>query len=474
MHTSPSITRRATLAVLLMLGFYLLALTTIGVLILIPFATMMYSDHMNAVFLKIGFICLGSAGVILWSILPRLDKFVAPGPILDPNTHPQLFATLTSIAEATKQAMPAEVYLIGDMNAWVTQRGGFMGIGSRRVMGIGLPLLAVLNVSQLRAILAHEFGHYYGGDTKLGPWIYKTRSAIGRTIYELGKRRPYLQAPFLFYGKLFLRITHAVSRQQEFAADEQAARLYGSRPLIEGLKRVQSTTPAFMCYYYNEMVPALRSGFRPPLVDGFRSFLNAPLITEEVVKHLNRETAEPSPDPYDTHPPTAQRIAVLQEYPEGDLPKHDPSAISLLENLEELEGQLIAPAGNQRAPQPLQPIAWHEVGMRVWIPIWDTYVRKYGQELVGVPLLRLPDLCKKAYASDQQAYFTLGSAVAVALHLKGWNLLAELGEAVVLERDGANIKPFVVVPKLASGDLPPESWYQLCMTHGIEDVPLVA
>jgi hypothetical protein len=99
-------------------------------------------------------------------------------------------------------------------------------------------------------------------------------------------------------------------------------------------------------------------------------------------------------------------------------------------------------------------------------------VKKYGQELAGVPIVRLPDLCKKCSTLDQQAYFTLGCAVAVALHLKGWKVQAGLGEAIVFERDGANIKPFVLVPKLASGDLSPESWYQLCNTYGIEDVLL--
>jgi Zn-dependent protease with chaperone function len=69
--------------------------------------------------------------------------------------------------------MPAEVYLIPEVNAWVGQRGGFMGIGSRRIMGLGLPLLETLNVSQLEAVLVHEFGHYYRGDTRLGPWVYK-------------------------------------------------------------------------------------------------------------------------------------------------------------------------------------------------------------------------------------------------------------------------------------------------------------
>jgi Zn-dependent protease with chaperone function len=83
--------------------------------------------------------------------------------------------------------MPAHVYLVSDVNAFVTQRGGIMGIGSRRVMGIGLPLLRTLQVDELRAVLAHEMGHFYGGDTKLGPWIYKTRGALARTVVNLAK-----------------------------------------------------------------------------------------------------------------------------------------------------------------------------------------------------------------------------------------------------------------------------------------------
>jgi heat shock protein HtpX len=60
-----------------------------------------------------------------------------------------------------------------------------MGVGSRRVMGIGLPLLQLLSVSQFEAVLAHEFGHFHGGDTHIGPWIYRTRAGIGRTLSTL-------------------------------------------------------------------------------------------------------------------------------------------------------------------------------------------------------------------------------------------------------------------------------------------------
>ena len=42
-------------------------------------------------------------------------------------------------------------------------------------MLVGLPLLQLVTERGLRAVIAHEYGHYAGGDTRLGPWIYRTR-----------------------------------------------------------------------------------------------------------------------------------------------------------------------------------------------------------------------------------------------------------------------------------------------------------
>ena len=55
-------------------------------------------------------------------------------------------------------------------------------------MIVGLPLLHLVSERGLRAVIAHEFGHYAGGDTKLGPWIHRTRAAIGRTIAAAQRR----------------------------------------------------------------------------------------------------------------------------------------------------------------------------------------------------------------------------------------------------------------------------------------------
>lgn len=179
------------LAVALMIGFYLLALAVAAVLLCLPYAQIVYAHRLH---IKLALGCVLGALAILWSVAPRIDRFAPPGPRLTPDKCPRLFAELNQVAGAVKQEMPVEVYLVHDVNAWVAQRGGVMGFGSRRVMGIGLPLARVLTVSQLRGMLAHEFGHYHSGDTKLGPWVYKTRGAIMRTVQSLAAGKLTAQA----------------------------------------------------------------------------------------------------------------------------------------------------------------------------------------------------------------------------------------------------------------------------------------
>src|SRR5579859_4335818 len=131
MNSAFSLMIRAWLALLLMVGFYALALGLAAVLFYIPYAELVYAHRISPK-LMIG--CIMGGGAILWSILPRWDSFHAPGPKLDPKQHQRLFAALNTVAKATGQTMPSEVYLIPDVNAFVTSRGGFMGFFSRRVM----------------------------------------------------------------------------------------------------------------------------------------------------------------------------------------------------------------------------------------------------------------------------------------------------------------------------------------------------
>src|SRR5262249_21182505 len=158
----------------------------------------------------------------------------APGMLLERSAHPRLFSELENIANGLNEPLPRDVYLIGAPNAFVADRGGVMGFGSRRIMGLGLPLLSLLTVSQFRAVLAHEFAHYYGGDTSLGPWVYKTKTSIVRVFENVGSVRAFARIAVLgvmyvvvttllkWYFIAFLRVINLISRKQEYRADELA------------------------------------------------------------------------------------------------------------------------------------------------------------------------------------------------------------------------------------------------------------
>src|SRR5439155_6624955 len=153
--------QRALLAIVLMVGFYVFAAAIAVILLSIPYAEWTIAHRID---FRIAAFCIGGGLTILWALVPRPDRFEPPGPRLEESSHPQLFRLIREVAAATHQSVPADVYLLNEVNAWVTHRGGTMGFGSHRVMGVGLPLLQAVSVSEITGIIAHEFGHYSSGD----------------------------------------------------------------------------------------------------------------------------------------------------------------------------------------------------------------------------------------------------------------------------------------------------------------------
>jgi len=269
------------------------------------------------------------ATTIVWSLVPQRDRFRAPGPRLQLEKHPRLLSELTAISASLNESPPREVYLTMEMNAWVAERGGTMGFGSRRVMGLGLPLVQVLTVSQLRAVLAHECAHFYGGDTRLGPWIYKTRDAMVRTLTSLTSA-PMQQALgrislayFAYklvvrgldlYWRLFMRATQLISRRQELRADELACCVAGSQSFIGGMQSIHGASAVLPAFWRNEMVPALEAGYRLPIGEGFARFMAAAPVSQAVANALDTALKQSETAPFDTHPPLAVRVAAARQH----------------------------------------------------------------------------------------------------------------------------------------------------------------
>ena len=270
-------------------------------------------------------------------------------------------------------------------------------------------------------------------------------------------------------------MTHAVSRHQEFTADTLAARVVGSHPLIEGLKLTYGAAYAFDAYWLNEVAPVLRYGFHPPLAEGFRRYLASPRIAAAISTSLDRELAEGETNPYDTHPPLRARIAAVGNRSDRETPEHDLPAMSLLGGIPRLETQLIKTISDEPPAQASQLVAWDDVGRKIWAPTWEAYAGEYAKVLSGITPRTLPQLARNldpfserlresdgadlaAEERRKQASATLGVALAVALSRNGWELHVFPGEDAVCERNGRLIKPFDIVPQLASGELRAEAW----------------
>lgn len=470
-----SLATRAAAALALMIGFYALALTISGTLLVVGWYAL---DDVP----RIAIFCAVTALAILWAVLPRPDKFEVPGPRLMPEQQPELFEELRDIADQCGQEMPSEVYLVNDVNAWVSQRGGMMGFFSRRVMGLGLPLLHATTRSQFRAIIAHEFGHYHGGDTKLGPWIYKTRGAIGRTLHALSDSS--LHKPFEWYGNFFMRITQSISRAQELAADRLSAQIAGARNAADALVAVHAAATAYDSYFHSEVVPLISNGYRAPLAAGFSRFLAEDGVRSHVSASIDHELREGQADVYDSHPPLRERVAALAELPQDQPPADEPQASSLLRDLPRLEEQLIRGMLVDPSMQ-LQDIAWEDTAMRVYLPLWRNTAQQYAACLQGISTGDLPSVGKAGHrfwsllqcdgGSDQRTAMgvsILGCALSARLYDAGWMCDAAPGKAIAFARDGVTIEPFKSVSSLADGTLTEEAWVEQCRTAGIESLVL--
>ena len=463
-----------------MIGFYLLAFGIAGLLFWIPYAEWHYLKRID---IRLAFFCVVSGLAVLISVIPRKDQFVPPGPKLEEQDHPKLFAMLREVAAATEQPMPPDVYLLNQVNAFVAARGGRMGIGGVRVMGIGLPLIQALSVDGLRAVIAHEFGHFWAGDLKLGPWIYKTHTAIAQTVEALADS--WIGKPFIWYNHLFLRVTMAVSRRQEFVADEVSARVTSPAAAAEALKRIAVAAPAFSLYYRMEVVPALNSGVLPPLAVGFDDFLNSTRVNEMLAR-IRTENHEGDGHAFDTHPPLEQRLEALASVTTDQLhlPARTPAS-TLVDNLEVLAQSLLAFSARPEAVRSLKPVGWDDVGELVYAAGWREMSRQFAAPLALFTIDSLPTNEAEAVeagrrlvlpgkprlvdrdAARQRAIEVLSAALGVCLMSRGWTLRAAIGEPLQLVSGLEVVEPGALVVGLVNQTVDPDEWRRRCASFGL-------
>lgn len=474
-------TGRALLLILLSLGYYVIALGIVGVIgsvVWIQLAVL-HTANFFTVFASM------AAFAVLWSILPRFSRFVPPGPRLEAAEHPDLFGFLAALSAETQVAMPEQVFLTWEVNAGVAERG-FPGLRTR-YMYVGLPLLEGLSVAELRAVLAHELGHYRAGDALLGNIAYRTRARIERTIAHLAADGSRLANVFLVYGRFYLRATGALARAQETAADLFSARVAGSAHAVKALQTASMLGGVVSAFWAEEVGPVLRAGFRPALRELFVRYLRAEAVRARMVQHLESDMSMILANRFDSHPVLRDRIAAIEAVDRpGRTAEGDRPASSLLGRRAE-ETMLSFLLGAERLAR-LAPAPWADLEA-AYVAIWREDVRRVEHGLRGVafdtPPLRssalLTFMGRLANALgvevDERAGKALavsffGEALAIALHARGWRIQKEPGDEVKASSGALELEPFQVLRRLWSMELDRGEWARQCEQMGIAGVEL--
>ncbi len=483
-QSGPKLAWRLAAAVALTIGFYTLALVIAAALLAAAILPWVLRGSNN---LWVTLTCAFLGVSILFAIFPRRRKFEPYGVRLTQENQPRLLDMVDEEARATGARAPDEVYATLEANAGVMQaRRG------RRVMFVGVPLLHILSERSMRGVIAHEFGHYAGGDTRLGPWIARTYDGVARTIDQLtdeegdeGWTQRAVRLPFIWYGKAFMRITAAIKRRQEFAADRIAVDRAGRDTYVEGLRRLHAYGPAFDAYWEHEVTAVLRAGRRPPVVAGFASYLRSDAIERASSEFLERQLQEQT-DRYDSHPSLSERIAAVQACAPGDA-DDSPPALSLLHEPDALERELLsALVGPEAAELPV--LDWDEVGREVYLERARALVAAHGEILgeatVGELELLTRELGRIAGQLQQRepevppeaapgfAATLLAESLLVALADAGWTVAAPLGEPVSACRGDEDLVPFDVVETLREGGEAATGWQEQASSLGIAGLPL--
>lgn len=482
----------ALLAMVMVIASYAVIVALAAACVYLPYLALTTTMNFQVLVLFLGGIA--AAGAMLWSLVPRREKFEAPGLLIAPSEHPALFAEIEDIAASLDEPVPREVYLIGQVNAFVADRGGLLGFGSRRILAIGLPLLPLLTVSEFRGVLAHEFAHYYSGDTRMGPWMYRTQSAMIRSFQNIGSLREVgrigllqimlhmvtlvLKWNFLF----FLRVINFVSRRKEFRADELACLVAGKEPMVRGMRKIHGAAMAWQAYWNTEALPILQSGYIPPLGDGLVRFLAAPQIAEQVARGMAKQLAEGKTNPYDTHPPLRDRIAAIEKMTGESQEQREP-ALSLLCDPEAAELRWLESINPKLPRGGLRRVPWEEVGSTVTIPAWKSGVSELAPIVGENPVEALTEMAKDLAAigariadpkglllapeqRKQRAGHLLAMALGLALLEKGWQLEAQPGDFFIY-RGNEKVDVFQLLKELADGKIGQEAWKEKCQELGI-------
>jgi len=288
--------------------------------------------------LFLAFLVVVAAGFVLWGAftllrdLRRALRAFAVGPMrlvgraLRPEEAPGLFELVAQLAAKRGAVMPHMIAVGAAEGFFVTGRGMELFDASDGpvaapgpALHIPLPVLAVLDGPELRAVLAHELSHFAGNDTAYGLRFAPLFAALGEAAAVMQQRstdwgdtqidrllerivHPHSTLTTHAYERFDETAMHR-SRERELEADRGAALSESPQALATALLRI-----GLVSGHLASERQAL--GAHPATVPDYAAALGKH-ITATTVREIEPFLFERIAHPSDTHPPTRARLEAL-------------------------------------------------------------------------------------------------------------------------------------------------------------------
>ncbi len=185
--------------------------------------------------------------------------------------QPRLFNFLHKLADEAGAPRPHKVYVSARVNAAVFYDLSLLNflLPSRKNLEIGLSLVNALTLGELRAVLAHEFGHFAQRSMAVGRWVYIAHQITAQLVARRDKLDAFVDGlsrsdfriawigwllqtivwairsliDLAFRGVLLMQ--RALSREMELQADLVAVSLTGSDALVHALSKLHAADDSF-------------------------------------------------------------------------------------------------------------------------------------------------------------------------------------------------------------------------------------
>ncbi len=263
---TPSYQFRALLAILAIILFFVLYTTLILSLGYLVYYTIIYdmgSINKFTILMKLGAI-IGAAMLFAFTLkfIFKLKNHRPSNRIkLDKQDHHELWGFVNQICKETGAPQPKSIYVDPDVNAYVCYTNMWLSLflPVQKELTIGMGLLDCLNLSEFKAVISHEFGHFAQRSMKIGSYIISANTIIHDMIFARDKWDDLLDkwrasdlrfsaaawaiTPIIWIIRQILKLFYqflnimnsSLSREMEFNADKVAVSTSGSDAIVSAL-----------------------------------------------------------------------------------------------------------------------------------------------------------------------------------------------------------------------------------------------